>query len=109
MSLDLSASAMIPAGNGEQGWDDRMTINVLLVDDHALFRAGIASLLSPHTDVRVVGEAQDGQEAAIVGQAGQHGRITVATNMVVKSARTVRLGPAGPSGGSMNVRSRMAQ
>lgn len=38
-------------------------MRVLLVDDHALFRAGIASLLASRGTVEVVGEAQDGQEA----------------------------------------------
>ena len=38
-------------------------MRVLLVDDHALFRAGIASLLASRGTVEVVGEAQDGGEA----------------------------------------------
>ncbi len=38
-------------------------LRVLLVDDHALFRAGIASLLASRPGVEVVGEAQDGAEA----------------------------------------------
>ncbi|MDA8189701.1 MAG: response regulator transcription factor [Dehalococcoidales bacterium] len=36
---------------------------VLLVDDHALFRQGLASLLSSQADIEVVGEASDGLEA----------------------------------------------
>jgi DNA-binding NarL/FixJ family response regulator len=36
---------------------------VLLVDDHALFRKGIASLLASQPDFEVVGEAADGREA----------------------------------------------
>ena len=39
------------------------TTRILLVDDHALFRKGIASLLSAQEDVEVVGEACDGLEA----------------------------------------------
>jgi len=38
-------------------------IRVLLVDDHSLFRMGIASLLSAEPGFEVVGEAADGQEA----------------------------------------------
>ncbi len=39
-------------------------LRVLLVDDHALFRAGIASLLESRPDlVEVAGQAQDGAEA----------------------------------------------
>ncbi len=37
-------------------------INVLLVDDHTLFRSGIRSLLQRHSDFAVVGEAADGVE-----------------------------------------------
>ena len=36
---------------------------VLLVDDHTLFREGMASLLSAQEDIEVVGEASDGLEA----------------------------------------------
>lgn len=39
------------------------SIKVLLVDDHALFRKGVASALASHTDIEVVGEASNGEEA----------------------------------------------
>ena len=38
-------------------------IRVLLVDDHALFRKGLAKLLNAEPDFEVVGEAEDGVEA----------------------------------------------
>lgn len=38
-------------------------IRVLIVDDHQLFREGLGQLLSQATDIRIVGEARDGQEA----------------------------------------------
>ncbi len=38
-------------------------ISVLLVDDHALFRDGLVSLLSMQDDIEVVGVANDGLEA----------------------------------------------
>jgi DNA-binding NarL/FixJ family response regulator len=38
-------------------------IRVLLVDDHILFRKGIVNLLATQTDMEVVGEAGDGEEA----------------------------------------------
>ncbi|UJP08963.1 response regulator transcription factor [Microbacterium sp. KUDC0406] len=41
-------------------------INVVLVDDQALFRAGIRMLVSSQPDMTVVGEAGDGQEALAV-------------------------------------------
>jgi RNA polymerase sigma factor (sigma-70 family) len=36
------------------------TIRVLLVDDHTLFRSGVASILRQQADFEVVGEADDG-------------------------------------------------
>jgi DNA-binding NarL/FixJ family response regulator len=38
-------------------------IRVLLADDHALFRQGVASLLATESDFEVVGEAADGLQA----------------------------------------------
>jgi len=38
-------------------------ISVLLVDDHAILRAGLRSLLATYDDIEVVGEASDGEEA----------------------------------------------
>ncbi|MBF4462059.1 MULTISPECIES: response regulator [unclassified Rathayibacter] len=40
------------------------TIRVVLVDDQALFRAGIRMLLGSQADLEVVGEASDGAEGA---------------------------------------------
>jgi DNA-binding NarL/FixJ family response regulator len=39
------------------------TIKVLLVDDHALFRRGIAAVLANQKNIEIVGEAADGLEA----------------------------------------------
>ena len=38
-------------------------IKVLLVDDHALFREGVAEIFEAEEDVEVVGEAENGLEA----------------------------------------------
>jgi two-component system response regulator NreC len=38
-------------------------ITVLVCDDHALFRAGVRTILSSQPDIEVVGEAGDGKEA----------------------------------------------
>jgi DNA-binding NarL/FixJ family response regulator len=44
-------------------------IRVMLVDDHALVRTGVASLLATCPDIEVVGEAEDGVRA--VAKAGE--------------------------------------
>jgi DNA-binding NarL/FixJ family response regulator len=45
-------------------------IKILIVDDHAILRAGIRALLQLHPDFEVVAEAADGQEA--VSQTQKH-------------------------------------
>jgi DNA-binding NarL/FixJ family response regulator len=42
---------------------DLSPIRVLVVDDHQLIRLGIATLLLPEPDMKVVGEASNGREA----------------------------------------------
>jgi DNA-binding NarL/FixJ family response regulator len=39
------------------------TIRVLVVDDHAIVRAGLRALLQAAGDMLVVGEAENGQQA----------------------------------------------
>ena len=39
-----------------------MTIRILLVDDHTLFRSGLKALLSRQPDFEIIGEASDGLE-----------------------------------------------
>jgi DNA-binding NarL/FixJ family response regulator len=41
---------------------------VLLVDDHALFREGLAGIIGSQPDMQVVGEANDGLEACVKAQ-----------------------------------------
>jgi NarL family two-component system response regulator LiaR len=43
--------------------EDVDVINVLIVDDHTLFRTGIRKMLEGEADMRVVGEAATGREA----------------------------------------------
>ena len=38
-------------------------LTVLLVDDHAMMRQGLRSVLEAHDDIQIVGEASDGHEA----------------------------------------------
>ncbi len=43
-------------------------VRVLLADDHALFREGLAGIISAQPDMQVVGEASDGLEAFVKAQ-----------------------------------------
>jgi PAS domain S-box-containing protein len=43
--------------------DPGRKIRVMLADDHAIFRQGIATLLAVESGIEVIGEAADGQEA----------------------------------------------
>ena len=58
---DVCAPVILPPRGAAE--DQETTIRVLLVDDHALFRNGIARLLKNEPGLEVVGEAKDGQEA----------------------------------------------
>jgi DNA-binding NarL/FixJ family response regulator len=46
-----------------------MTTTVLLADDHALFREGLAVLVGHTTDWQIVGQAGDGEEAVQLAEA----------------------------------------
>ncbi len=59
-------------------------IRVLVADDHAVVRAGIVSLLSAESDIEVVGEAVDGDDA--VAQA-----LALQPDLVVMDVRMPRL------------------
>lgn len=41
---------------------------ILLADDHALFREGLAGIISAQPDMDVIGEASDGLEAVVMAQ-----------------------------------------
>ena len=44
-------------------------IPILIVDDHAMFRQVVRSILKPYPNIEVIGEASDGDEAVVrVGQ-----------------------------------------
>lgn len=46
----------IPGNNGQK-------VKVLLVDDHAMMRQGLRGVLDRHSDLEVIGEASNGEEA----------------------------------------------
>jgi DNA-binding NarL/FixJ family response regulator len=53
-----------------------VTLRVVLVDDQAMFRAGIAMVLDSQPDMEVVGQAEDGDEVAAL-VAGVHPDVVV--------------------------------
>lgn len=58
-------------------------IKVVVVDDHALFRAGLVSLLSQMPELAIVGEACDGQEALLVVERTEPDVVLLDVNMPV--------------------------
>ena len=56
-------------------------IRILLVDDHVLFRKGIATLLGARAEFTIVGEARDGIEAVEVAQQTKPDVILLDVNM----------------------------
>lgn len=61
--------------------DRSRPIRVLLVDDHAMVRRGLRSVLESYADVEVVGEAWDGEEAVAAAEALQPSHIVMDINM----------------------------
>ena len=52
----------------ETDWITTLMVRVLVVDDHPLFRQGLAAMLSKTSDVNVVAEASDGDEALVMAR-----------------------------------------
>jgi DNA-binding NarL/FixJ family response regulator len=61
-------------------------IEVLLVDDHALFREGIVEVLAAQDDIRVVGQAEDGLEAIALAQSEEPDVVLLDVEMPVMGA-----------------------
>ena len=45
-----------------------MTISVLLVDEHPIFREGVRTLLETISEFNIIGEADDGKEAPVLDE-----------------------------------------
>ena len=43
--------------------DDRLTVSIVVADDHTIFRDGLRRLLESEPELKVIGEAADGDEA----------------------------------------------
>ncbi|TET85694.1 MAG: response regulator transcription factor [Anaerolineales bacterium] len=55
-------TSTLPGSDPAKGLD-QTPIRIILVDDQTLFREGVRTLLSVHSDLEVVGEASDGLES----------------------------------------------
>lgn len=60
-------------------------IDVLVVDDHTIFRAGIARLMSDEVDMRVSGEAPEGVTAISMLRSGHYDVVLMDINMGPRS------------------------
>jgi two-component system response regulator NreC len=60
-------------------------IRLLLVDDHAVLRAGLQALLNAEPDMEVVGEAENGQQAVDMARALQPDVVLMDVTMPVMS------------------------
>jgi two-component system, NarL family, invasion response regulator UvrY len=56
-------------------------IELLVVDDHTIFRAGITRLMSDEPDIRVTGEASDGASALALVRAHRYDVVLMDINM----------------------------
>ncbi len=66
-------------------------IRLVVIDDHALFRSGLISLLNEMPEFLVVGEASDGQEAVNIARREKPDVILLDVNMpVIGGVETVR-------------------
>lgn len=57
------------------------TLTVLLVDDHAMMRQGLRSVLEAHSDIHIIGEASDGQDAVTMADALRPAVVVMDINM----------------------------
>lgn len=64
-------------------------IDVLIVDDHAIFRSGVSRLLSDEPDIRVTGEAKNGRKAIELLRSHSYHAILLDINMEGRSGLEV--------------------
>jgi CheY-like chemotaxis protein len=67
--------------NASRITDHASRIRVLLVDDHAMVRQGLRSVLETYADVDVVGEAADGDEAVALAERWRPAVVVMDINM----------------------------
>lgn len=60
---------------------DPLTIRVMLVDDHAMIRQGLRTMLEAYNDIHVIGEATNGEEAITLARRLQPDVVLMDINM----------------------------
>jgi PAS domain S-box-containing protein len=68
-SFEKQREKLLPRASkptGEQATNEGPTIRILLVDDHAMVRQGLKTLLENYADIQVIGEASNGEEAVLL-------------------------------------------
>ena len=61
--MSAPASRQTSSDSGSSDPEGKLTITVMLVDDHPLVRAGLSALIGSTDDLTVVAEAAGGEEA----------------------------------------------
>lgn len=85
--------------DGKSTLGDAPRTRVLVADDHAMVREGIAEMLSLHEDIEVVGQAADGREAVALARREYPDVVVLDVEMPVMGAqaalrRLLELSPA---------------
>ena len=83
-------------------------VRVLLVDDHAMVRQGLRSVLDGYADLAVVGEASNGEEAVSMAERLRPALVLMDVNMPRMSGveATARIKARYPESSSSACRSR---
>ncbi len=74
-AIEHQPSGVAPAGTGSQ------KLRILLVDDHAMVRQGLRSVLEGYQDLEVIGEAGDGETAVNQAEALKPDVVVMDINM----------------------------
>ena len=90
LHLPLAKTAVAPSVNAQPvsapsteslAKEEAKTVRVLLVDDHAMVRQGLRSILDSYTDLTVVGEAANGQDAVVMARSLQPDVVVMDVNL----------------------------
>ena len=84
-AVSVSIHGLSGAAASVTAHDPGPVIRVLLVDDHAMVREGLRTVLDSYADIEVVGEASDGVEAIAAAEHLRPGIVVMDINMPRKN------------------------